>query len=150
MSPNLRSSHPHTTTHSNTPSPALVGVRPAAMNTILATAICITATKVLGFALEVASDAELITPKFGALLTVAATLFWGALGTVAILNRIDRNAALNLDRIDQHAAVILDRIDEAVEEAGDRRATAATLAALTDIRDATPPGPRQPTLVVRN
>ncbi len=149
MSPTNRNSHTQTTTHGNRDLD-LSGIRPAAVSALLAVAICTTATKVIGFALEVGSRAELITPKFGALLSVAITLFWGALGTVAILNRLDRNAALNLDQGEQHTAVILARIAEAVEEAGDRRATAAALATLAEQRDwntSGAVGPRRPTLV---
>ncbi len=134
MSPTNRNSHTYTTTHSNYPD--LGRARPATIAALLAAAVVCLATKVIGFALEVASGSELVPSKFGALLTFAIMLTWGALGTVAILNRQDRNTA-----------ILLDRIGDAIEEAGDRRATAATLAALTEQRSATPVAPRRPHLV---
>jgi hypothetical protein len=137
MSPIHRSSHPHTTTHSNNygSSGHPVSVRPAAVGAILAAASVTTATKFIGFAFEVASSSELVPNKLGALLTVVIIVSWGGLFTAAVINRNDRNTAL-----------ILERISEAVEEAGDRRATAATLAALSD-RSAMNVGPRRPHLV---
>ncbi len=135
MSPIHRSSHPHATTHSNN-HPELGGIRPTTIGALVAAASVTTAAKFIGFALEVAAHDDIIPTKFGALLTVTIIVTWGALGTAAILNRIDRRTAL-----------IVDRIAEAVEEAGDRRATAATLAHLAEQHGAIPISQRRPHLV---